>query len=71
MPAAIALRDDLAMFSEDMLEKTLKAKEDATELLTEAEKLVLPDYDVNELNTDLQLVVENANNLAPEVRKEI
>lgn len=69
LPTAIALRDELAKFSEEILEKTKGAKENATELLTEAEKLQLsmPDYDVEELNTEIRLVSEAAGGLAPKV----
>lgn len=54
-----------------MLLKTNEAKTEATELLTEAEKLVLPDYNVDELDTEIHLVVQDANNLAPKVRLNI
>ena len=67
----MAVRDELAKFSKETLAKTRGAKTNATQLLTEAQKLAqsIPDFDVEELNREIQLVFEEAEDLSPAVNR--
>nr|XP_039271795.1 laminin subunit gamma-1-like [Styela clava] len=69
LPNANALRDELIKLSGDVLDKTAESKANATDLLTEAQKLAasMPSYNTEELDIEASNIIARASKLVPDI----
>ena len=71
IPAARLLREELLSQSEDVKNNAEAAKNESTNLFTEADKLIVPSVDVDTMDRRSQDVISEAEKLEPVVNDQV